>query len=261
MLRFESFGSGSSGNLYYLESPEGAVLIDAGVGIRKIKKYFREYGIKICKIKGIIVTHNHMDHVRCLGILNEKDGMPVYLTEKTFEGIKENPAITKKPKKETTTFIEKNKPFTLAGMEICAFNVPHDSKDNVGYHIKYGETSFCLVTDCGHWTEEIDAYVGNSSYLVLESNYDTLLLERGPYPKKLKNRITNGNGHLSNKTASEIIAQHQHHLKKVWLCHLSEKNNTLQHALTSAKENLNDDKKEIVEVLTRTLPSKMFEFE
>lgn len=258
MVQFESFGSGSSGNLYYIKSDKGALLIDAGIGIRKMRKFFREYGIRMSDIKGVLVTHNHMDHVRCLGILNQKDNLPVYMTAKVFDGIKENPAINKKPLLDKTTIIEKEKPFELSGFEIHAFEVPHDSKDNVGYFLKKDEIAFCIVTDCGSWTNDIEKYVSKATYLVLESNYDTKMLEEGPYSKKLKLRISNSNGHLSNEVASTIIQRHQSHLKHIWLCHLSEKNNTPEKALMSAKKVLYEDKKEIVETLSRTTPSKLY---
>jgi phosphoribosyl 1,2-cyclic phosphodiesterase len=261
MFRFESFGSGSSGNLYYVESDNGAILIDAGLGIRKIRKYFREYGIKMCNIKGILVTHNHMDHVMSVGILNKKDGFPVYLTQKVFEGIVENPAITNKPVKENTFFVNKLKPFNIAGFDVCAFDVPHDSKDNVGYFISHYGTSLCLVTDCGMLTDTIDGFIAQADYLILESNYDELLLERGPYPQKLKQRIRGGNGHLSNPLAASVIFKHQSHLRHVWLCHLSEKNNTPECALQTVRNALAYNGKCPVETLDRTNPSKMFDLE
>ncbi len=261
MFRFESFGSGSSGNLYYVESDEGAILIDAGIGIRKIRKYFREYGIKVCNIKGILVTHNHMDHVKSVGILNQKDGFPVYLTQKTFEGIRENPAITKKPIRENTVIIEKNTPFDIAGVNVCAFEVPHDSKDNVGFFIRHGNTTLCLVTDCGMLTDTIDSFIVQTDFLVLESNYDADMLERGPYPERLKRRIRSGNGHLSNLLAATVVGKHQNHLKHVWLCHLSEKNNTPEHALHAVRSTLVADKRSSIDALDRTRPSKMFDLE
>lgn len=259
MFRFESFGSGSSGNMYYLESDEGAILIDAGVGIRKTRKYFREYGIKLCNIKGILVTHCHMDHVRSLGILNQKDGLPIYLTKPTHMGINENPAIKKCPVSERIFYIEKQRPFHLAGFTICAFEVPHDSRDNVGYFISYQGTTFCLVTDCGVITDTIDSYIANADYLVLESNYDSEMLEQGPYPKKLKQRISNGTGHLANLLAAHAIVRHQHHLKHIWLCHLSENNNTPEHALSTIKETLDLTRHDCIEALDRIKPSKLFE--
>lgn len=261
MFRFESFGSGSSGNSYYLETEEGGLLIDAGVGIRKLKKYFYEYGVSFGKIKGILVTHNHVDHVRCLGILNQKEKLPVYLTRGVLKGIKENPVISKKPLPETTNFIQKEKPFNLIGLEITPFEVPHDSVDNVGYMIRHKDTKFCLVTDCGRWTPTIDKYVSQVSHLVLESNFDADMLAHGPYPLYLQNRIRNGNGHLDNTLAAEVISQHQHHLKHVWLCHLSEKNNTPQKALEASHSVLHADSQLCIEALDRILPSKLYDLE
>lgn len=261
MFRFESFGSGSSGNSYYLQTEEGGIFIDAGVGIRKLKKYLHEYGVSLGKTRGVLVTHNHVDHVRCLGILNQKEHLPVFLTEEVMAGIKENPVITKKPLKESTHYIEKEKSFEIIGLEVTPFEVPHDSKDNVGYMIKHNETVFCIVTDCGHLTSTIEKYIEQASFLVLESNYDPDMLAHGPYPVFLQNRIRNGYGHLANNLAADIINRHQHHLKRVWLCHLSEKNNTPELALKSAQNALEKDSHVIIEALDRFTPSRLYDLE
>lgn len=259
MLYFESFGSGSSGNLYYIKTEEGAFFIDAGVGIRKLKKYLREYGISLGQIDGILVTHNHVDHVRSLGLLNQKDHLTVYMTRGVRDGIMENPVITRKPLTETSVIIEKQKPFTLAGAEITAFEVPHDSKDNVGYLIRHNNVAFCIVTDCGQWTREIEDHVSQATHLVVESNYDRLMLSQGPYPARLQHRISNGYGHFENALAADVIRRHQHHLRHVWLCHLSENNNTPRLALQSARAALNENSLLPIDVLDRTLPSRLFQ--
>ncbi len=261
MFRFESFGSGSSGNAYYICTEAGAILIDAGVAIRRFQKDMRNYGASLGKVAGILVTHNHVDHVRCLGILNNKHEIPVYLTDLTMQGIKENPVITKKPNTANSHIIEKDKSFRILDLEITPFEVPHDSKDCVGYFIRHGATTFCIVTDCGNWTDTIDKYVAQAEHIVLESNYDPIMLSSGPYPIFLQNRIRNGHGHLSNDQAAEVIKQHQHHLKNIWLCHLSEKNNTPQAALESACSALCENSTTKITALSRITPSNFFDLE
>ena len=236
MIKFQSFGSGSSGNLYHITTDQGQIFIDAGIPIRKLRKLFREHGVSPAKVDGILVTHDHADHVRSVGALNKKEGIDVYATLLVSEGIKSNPAISQKPLREKTHAITKGDPFFLAGMKIVAFEVPHDSHDNVGYLVTYGDTRLCIVTDCGKPTEEIEHHISQASQLVLESNYDKDMLENGPYPLRLKRRITNGYGHLSNDLAAEIIHRHCHHLKKVWLCHISDNNNSPELALAATKK-------------------------
>lgn len=268
MFQFQSFGSGSSGNAYVIRTDGSQIMIDAGVGIRKLRKMLREYGVSLGKMDGILVTHNHIDHVRSLGILTQKDKVRTFLTAGTLKGIHYNPAITKKPNPDTTTLIEKDQPFTIGDMEVTAFGVPHDSVDNVGYLIRHGDTHFCLVTDCGHWTDEIDSYVAQANHLVLESNYDEQMLATGPYPVFLQNRIRGNRGHLSNAEAADVIRRHGYHLRNIWLCHLSDHNNThdlaLQNAIQAWQEiddgNVSGNILEII-ALERERPSRVYELE
>ena len=148
MFSFQSIGSGSSGNSYYLQTDAGALMIDAGVAIRKLRKQMYEYGLSVGRLAGVLVTHHHIDHTRSLGILNQKDGLRIYMTEKTKNGIMYNPSITKKPSAERTTIIRQAEPFALLDMQITPFDVPHDSKDNTGFLICHGSTRLCIVTDC-----------------------------------------------------------------------------------------------------------------
>lgn len=267
MFLFESLGSGSSGNAYIIRTDGGMIMIDAGVPIRRLKKLMRAYGFSTGKMNGILLTHNHIDHVRSLGILSQKDRLTAYMTKGTLEGIRLNPAISKKPQPALVKLIEKGQAFTLADMEITPFEVPHDSRDNVGYLICHGRTRFCLVTDCGHWTDEIESYVSGANHLVLESNYDEQMLQSGPYPVFLQNRIRGGKGHLSNREAADVLQRHSGHLKRVWLCHLSEKNNTPALALESARAAVGvglapaHRALPIVEALEREQPSRPVDLE
>ena len=239
------------------------MLIDAGIAIRKFRKQTHEYGLSLGKVAGILITHHHIDHVRALGILNHKDGIPVYMTELTKKGIACNPAITKKPDPGRTTIIQPAQTLSLIDLQITPFGVPHDSKDNSGYFIRHGNTNFCIVTDCGKWTDEIEHYVSQATHLVLESNYDPDMLARGPYPAMLQNRIRSGKGHLSNPQAAEIITRHANHLHNIWLCHLSEQNNTPELALASAREALASCGNTTTELvaLSREKPSSLYKLE
>ncbi len=226
MLKFLSFGSGSSGNCYFLGNEEGSILIDAGIGIRKLKRYMKEYGLSFSSVRGILVTHDHADHVNAVGNISHDFGLPVYATELAYKGMRNNHHSRKKIDDGNVKLIEKGSEFTLSGFKITAFPIPHDSMDNVGYHIKYHETAFTIMTDVGRPTDTIREYIGKTNYLVLEANFDEEMLRNGKYPKMLQDRITNGTGHLSNHQAARTLAECFHPgLKSVWLCHLSEENN------------------------------------
>lgn len=268
IFNFRSLGSGSSGNSYLFQTDEGFFLIDAGVAIRKIQKFLIETGVSASALKAIFLTHDHSDHSRNAGTLQmsaHKKGasLPIFATEKVFQGILENPAITKKPLTKNIHFIEKEQPIDCCGCTITPFEVPHDSNDNVGYYIQHRDRRICLVTDAGEITDKILHYIQKTSHLILESNYDDQMLDAGPYPEILKRRIRSPHGHLCNSKAAEIIYTYRKQLEKVWLCHLSENNNTPQKAFQIVsdlflKNGLKMADYLELQVLLRKTPSNVF---
>lgn len=226
MLKFISFGSGSSGNCYYLYTDTDGILIDTGIGIRTLKKYFSDYGLSLAGVKNILVTHDHADHVKSVGKLSSEYNIPVYATEKVHEGIKRNYCVRKKINPDNVRFLQKGEPLQLGEFHITPFGVPHDSADNVGYKIEHGGITFCLMTDAGHVTEEMGQFIKVANYLVIEANHDEEMLRNGPYPEYLKERVGGDNGHLCNRCCAEAIAENaSESLHSVWLCHLSQENN------------------------------------
>ena len=201
-LTFFSLGSGSCGNCYYLATESDAIIIDCGVSIRRFKKNMQEYGMKIGKVKGIIITHDHADHIKAAGKLSKEYNLPVFATPLIHEGMDKNWQNSVKIPVENRHHIDKEEPFEIGSFHITAFSLPHDSSENVGY------------------------YILKSTHLILEANYDEEMLRQGRYPEILKERIVSGRGHLSNKKAATALAENFHEqLKNVWLCHLSEENN------------------------------------
>lgn len=239
MLHFISFGSGSSGNCYYLFTDHDTLLIDAGIGLRALKKGFRDLGKSLSDIHNLIITHDHADHVKSVGSLSRDYGLDVYATKRVHEGIEGNYCVRCKISCDHVKTIEKGKTFTLGDFTITPFGVPHDSFDNVGYLIVAGEVNFVLITDIGHVTDEIKHFISVADYLVIEANHDVEMLMQGNYPQYLKHRILSDRGHLSNEDCANAIAENATpRLKHVWLCHLSEENNhpvlaqkTVEHVL------------------------------
>lgn len=226
MLNFISFGSGSSGNCYYLFTATDGLLIDTGVGLRTLKKNFKDYGLSISSVKNILITHDHADHVKSVGCISNDYRLPVYTTEKVHGGISRNYCVQRKINPDFVRYVEKNTPFVLGDFVITPFSVPHDSTDNVGYCIEACGITFCIITDAGCVTEEMAGYITRANYLVIEANHDEVMLKNGPYPQYLKRRILSDNGHLSNNACAEALAKNMSEdLKAVWLCHLSEDNN------------------------------------
>ncbi len=223
--KFFSLGSGSSGNCYYLGSNESGIFIDAGIGIRNINKALREYGVSLHKIRGVLITHDHADHIKTVGCLGDKHNIPIYATEAVHRGILRNKAVQAELH-QSRRVVEKERPFFIGDFKITAFDVPHDSVENVGYHIEFDNQTFVLITDIGRITDKIKEYASRANHLVIEANYDEIMLQTGKYPYILKQRICNGMGHLSNRHAAEFLASiYNKELQNIWLCHLSQDNN------------------------------------
>lgn len=226
MLHFISLGSGSSGNCYLLYTDTDALLIDAGIGVRALKKYLRDYGLSVSRINNILITHDHADHVKSVGSLSKENQLRVYATQRVHEGIRGNWCVKNKIAGNLAMVIEKNVKFTLGDFTITPFEVPHDSFDNVGYKIEAQGVAFCLMTDIGKVTDEMKTFITDADYLVIEANHDPEMLRNGHYPQHLQERILGPRGHLSNYDCGVALAENASpRLKHAWLCHLSDENN------------------------------------
>ena len=265
MLKYLSLGSGSSGNCYLLSSDGVTILIDAGIGIRMLKRHLQSFGFEMSDIAGVLVTHDHADHIKSVGKLAAEFAIPVYATESVHAGISRNYCVSPRLSVESKRYVVKDVSFGIGPFVITAFDVPHDSSDCVGYRIEVGGLRFCLLTDVGHVTDRIKEEVGEANYLVLESNHDLEMLMAGPYPAHLKGRISGPTGHLSNSEAGELLAGWSSpKLRRVWLCHLSEENNhpelarkTVDGILRSYGIVVGVDFE--LDVLKRVVPSEVYE--
>ena len=226
-MRFISLGSGSSGNCAYIGTETQGVLIDAGIDGKKVFQALADNGIKPEMVKGVIITHDHGDHVRyAYSIARNNKHIRIYCTLRVLNGIFRRHSISRRLK-EVHEPIFKEIPFTLAGMQFTAFEVSHDGTDNAGFFVEYGSQRFAIATDLGCITERASFYMTQADYLMIEANYDAEMLDNGKYPEYLKNRIRADNGHLDNKVTAEFVANAcDERLKYVFLCHLSNDNNT-----------------------------------
>ena len=265
MLKFISFGSGSSGNCYMLMTPTDGLLIDIGVGIRGLKKDFRDYGLSMVQVHHVVVTHDHADHIKSVGSFSKDYRVPVYATEKVHEGMMKNYCVQQKVPAEFKRVIEKGQPIQVGEFLVTPFAVPHDSSDNVGYMVEAEGVTFCIITDAGCVTDEMKSYISRANYLVIEANHDEEMVVNGPYPKFLKDRILSNTGHLSNRSCGLALVENMtERLRYVWLCHLSEENNHPELARKTVESVLRDfgiivgvDVK--MEVLKRNSPTGIYE--
>ncbi len=264
-LRFMSLASGSSGNCYYLGTDEYGILIDAGIGIRTIKKALKDNGISFEKIIALCVTHDHADHIKSAGIVGERYGIPIYTTEAILQGMNRNYCMVEKVYSAHRNIV-KEVPFRIRDFEITAFEVPHDGTDNVGYFIRFGRHKFAFATDLGHITDIAAHYLKQANFMVIEANYDEEMLINGTYPPYLKKRILAGSGHMDNAATGEFLARNfTSDLKYIFLCHLSRDNNhpelaykTIEYRLY--QEGIRVGKDVELVALTRNHPSEYYNF-
>ena len=260
-MKFISFGSGSSGNCYYLLEDGIGLIIDAGIGIRSFKKYFREYGFTYPTLKAILVTHDHTDHVKAVGALSGEYNLEVFATEEVHKGILNNYYTHKKVRPELCRTYLPGDDWSIGPFHITTFTVPHDASHNCGYFIETATTNFCFITDAGSFTPEMISFIRRARNLVIESNYDAAMLDEGPYPLHLKKRIKAPTGHACNAETARILEENlAATTENIWLCHLSEENNHPELARKTIAQALERSEcKSQLHVLRRRIPSGPFE--
>ena len=224
---FMSFGSGSSGNCYYVGTADEGILVDAGVDFNMMARAMHDNGLTFANVRGIILTHDHGDHIRyAYGMLRKYKNIGLYCTPRVLNGILRRHNVSRRIK-DYHHPIYKEFTFTLAGMQITPFEVKHDGSDNSGFYIDFGSTSLTIATDLGEISDRPAHYLRQSQSIVIESNYDRTMLDQGPYPAYLKSRIISETGHLDNQVTADFVAgMYTDRLRHVFLCHLSHENNT-----------------------------------
>lgn len=242
-LKFISFGSGSSGNCAYIGDDRSGILIDAGVDTAHVAGELRRQGISMDKVRGIILTHDHGDHTRfAYNILRNNRHMALYATPRAFNGMLRRHSVSRRIK-DYHQPVYKEIAFHIDNFSIIPFEVMHDGTDNVGFFISAagGTFRFVVATDLGVISERAHFYMSQATALMLESNYDAVMLRDGHYPEYLKARIIADNGHLDNAAAAAWLREnYTPQLRHIFLCHLSHDNNTPEIALASARQALLD---------------------
>ena len=253
-MRFMSLSSGSCGNCYYLGTDRGGIVIDAGVSLRRLKKVLQEYDLTFDSFSAVLVTHDHLDHIRHLGSFCKRLGKPVYTTE-TIHGALARHTFTAPTIAPCRRILAEGEWNEVAGMKVRYFVVPHDATQTVGYAIEADGRRFVIMTDVGRMTDEAVEFARGADTVVVESNYDMDMLMGGPYTYELKMRIVQGCGHLSNDECASAIKRFWHPgLRNIFLCHLSENNNTHDLAYRCSEEALREIGVEKGTLALRCLP-------
>ena len=225
MLELCSIASGSSGNCICVGSDNHHVLIDAGISGKRIENGLNEVDLKSQDMDGILVTHEHLDHIAGLGVMARRYGLPMYATAGTIEAIKNTPSVGKIDP-ELFHEIVPQEDFVIGDLTITPIHISHDAADPVAYRIKKGNRTFAVVTDLGNYDDEIVQQLQGLDTLLLEANHDIHMLETGVYTYPLKRRIMGNRGHLSNERSGQLLCELLHDkFGTVVLGHLSKENN------------------------------------
>lgn len=239
MTTFCTLFSGSSGNVVYLGTDQGAVLIDCGMSGRQVLDALSAAGLNPSNIRALLITHEHSDHVKGAGIISRRLNLPIYATEGTWAGM-ESSLGELSPSHRVV--IEAGESFFLNDLEVAPFSIPHDANDPVGYRIYLHGLSVAIATDLGYFSTAVRDAVTGADLVLLESNHDPELLKQNPhYPQRLKTRILGKKGHLSNMSGAEAAVHlAENGTRHLLLGHLSSENNTPDLAYRTTHAALSD---------------------
>ncbi len=241
-MRFAVLGSGSNANSYIFEDETFGFLIDNGFSLKEMMYRARELEYDVEKLHFILLTHTHEDHVRGAGQLSRKLGIPVVMHKNTSR------KAVRRIDPHSVLEIVPGETYSYGGLSFIPFSTYHDADHSVGYYFTIGGKSFTLLTDTGKIPEEAKPYISRSDVLFLESNYDEQMLADGPYPAFLKKRIASGRGHLSNCSAAGFLEglDDGDGPSLVYLCHLSDTNNTAERVRESMKRVMEKGNRKII---------------
>ena len=233
-LEFRSLFSGSTGNSSLIGFDDTYLLVDAGRTGKMLDEAVRAQGFDMKKVRAILVTHEHVDHIRGVGVLARKYGMEVYASAGTWEAMADK--VGEIPARQRCEFYPEQD-FYIDRVNVSHFALPHDAAQPTGYCLTCGGKKVSLMTDLGHTTRDLLSRVEGSDILLMESNHDVQMLIDGAYPERLKRRILSGRGHLSNEACGQALAEIlQHGIPQVYLGHLSEENNVPELAYSTVSQ-------------------------
>ena len=240
-MRMMSIASGSSGNCTFVEQNDTVILVDAGISLKRIEEGLNAAERTGRDISGILITHEHNDHIKGLGVLLRKYDIPVYTTEGTLKGIS---ACRNMGKYDGSLFREvgKNDIISIGDIEVRFHPISHDAREPVCFSFHAGSSKAVVATDIGCYDDNLSQFLMNSDCMLIEANHDVHMLEVGPYPYELKRRILGEFGHLSNDSSGKLIKSLlNNHIKGLMLGHLSKENNFEELAYETVKQEISDN--------------------
>jgi phosphoribosyl 1,2-cyclic phosphodiesterase len=240
-LAFGLLGSGSEGNAAYVECGGTSVLLDCGFSLRETERRLERLARDVSEIAGVLLTHEHSDHVAGVGVFARRFRVPVWMTAGTRAALP--PTVGELP---DVRIFNPHEAFEIGDLRVEPFPVPHDAREPCQYVFSDGDVRLGFLTDVGVPTPHIESMLGGCTALVLECNHDRDMLRDGPYPAALKARIAGDRGHLDNDTAGRLLGRlDTSRLKHLVAAHLSRKNNTPRHARTALARTLGCGAREI----------------
>lgn len=232
-LRFVSLFSGSSGNSSFVSFGDTKLLIDAGCSAKQLTQGLEQIGVSPAELSGILVTHEHIDHIKGIGVLAKRHGLDVYASSGTWEAMA--PKVEGLLPRQRIEFYPQED-FYIGGVNVLPFSISHDAAQPVGFCLECGGKKVSFATDLGHTTSEIIDRAAHSDVLLLEANHDVDMLKNGQYPYALKRRILGNKGHLSNDACADTLKRLLPlGVRNVFLGHLSRDNNVPELAYAAAE--------------------------
>jgi len=226
MIKVCALASGSNGNCYYVGTEKEAVLVDAGISRRQVMKRMKEMKLDISKVKAVFISHEHSDHIKGLRVLADLHGIEAYLTNDTLHKAHRN------YHPNSAHVFEAGDVIQVGAFKVHSFAKQHDAIDPCSFRIEIEGHNIGVMTDIGEACDHVKAHLAACDIVFLESNYDERMLDEGPYPYYLKERVKSGKGHLSNRQAVELVeAAGCDKLKTIFLSHISADNNRVEIAM------------------------------
>lgn len=259
-MRLCSIASGSSGNCIYVGSDTTHLLIDVGISGKRTEAGLRELDLSMRDIDGIFITHEHADHIAGLGVLGRKYEVPIYATRGTIEAIKKTASVGKIPE-ELFCPVSADEKVIVKDLVCNPMKISHDAAEPVAYRIQHGKKRIGIVTDLGNYNDYTVESLKGMDALLLEANHDINMLQVGPYPYYLKQRILGDRGHLSNERAGQLLCRLMHEgLQNVILGHLSKENNLPELAYEAVRVEVAMTKARLEEETENRQPVKLSDF-
>ena len=224
-MKLCSIASGSSGNCIFAGSDTTSLMIDTGISGKRIEEGLREIGHTTGEVDGILITHEHSDHISGLGVVARRYGIPIYATEGTKQAILKSKSVGEIPR-ELFQEIQPDAEFMIGDISVSPISISHDAAQPTAYLLRQGRTSMAVMTDLGRYDDYIVERLQNLDLILLEANHDVHMLQAGRYPYYLKQRILGDKGHLSNELSGRLLSEVLHDgFQMAILGHLSKENN------------------------------------